>query len=213
MRPGCVHLLVRDGALSAIEAAGYFVDIGVPDSLEGARRDLLSVRTRPAAFLDRDGVINVDRGYTHRTQDLVFIDGAAQAIKTLNDAGYYTIVVSNQAGIARGYYSEAQAQAFNGALRDRLMDAGAHIDAIYFCPHHPDGVVPAFAHACACRKPQPGLLLQAAQEWPIDLKRSFLIGDMASDIEAARAFGISGHLHDGGSLDPTVRRALAHTAA
>ena len=201
--------LLKARRLYGLQAQGYFIDMGVPDSLAAAREGLVAARRRPAAFLDRDGVINVDHGYTHRVEDLVFIEGAATAIKALNAAGYYTIVVSNQGGIARGLYSVEQAQAFNQALRERLMDAGARLDAVYFCPHHPDGVVAPYATACTCRKPASGLLEQAERDWPTDKAGSFLIGDMPSDMEAAARFGIAGYRHTSGSLLATVERALA----
>jgi D-glycero-D-manno-heptose 1,7-bisphosphate phosphatase len=206
------HVLPRlaaAGALSGVEAGGYFVDMGVPESLAAARQDLDAVRRRPAAFLDRDGTLNLDRGYTHRVEDLQFVDGVLAAIAKLNRAGLYTVVVTNQGGIARGYYGWEQARSFNRALRARLMADGARIDAVYFCPHHPDGSVAELALDCRCRKPAPGLLEQAAREWPIDVTRSFLIGDMPSDVEAAHAFGIPGYRYEGGSLTAVVERALA----
>jgi D,D-heptose 1,7-bisphosphate phosphatase len=205
--------LLEAGTLYGIEAEGYFVDIGVPSSLETARHELARARRRPAAFLDRDGVITIDHGYTHRIEDLRFVPDAAQAIRALNVAGCYTIVVTNQAGVARGLYTEEQAQAFNKAMREQLMDQAARLDAIYYCPHHPDGSVPGYSRVCGCRKPAPGLLEQVARDWPVDTDRSFLIGNMPSDLEAARAFGIPGYLHEGGSLLLTVERALTAQAA
>jgi len=115
-------------------------------------------RTRPAAFLDRDGILNVDQGYTHKPQNLEMIPGAAAAVKLLNEAGYYVFVVTNQSGVARGYYSEAAVKIFNQHVQDALKAAGAHIDAFYYCPHHPNGVIKEFAIQCRCRKPAPGML-------------------------------------------------------
>ena len=201
--------LLKAGQLFGLQADGYFIDMGLPESLATARDELMEVRRRPAAFLDRDGVINIDHGYTHRIEDLVFVDGAATAIRALNAAGYYTIVVSNQAGIARGYYNETQARAFNDRMRAGLMADGARLDAVYFCPHHPLGTVERYAIDCACRKPAAGLLEHAARDWPIDAGRSFLIGDKATDIEAASRFGIPGYSHTGGNLAATVEHALA----
>lgn len=203
--------LVAEGRLWAHECDGYFIDIGIPDSLAEARETLERVRRRPVAFLDRDGVLNLDDGYTYRIEDLRLVEDAPAAVRRLNDAGYYTIVVSNQAGIARGYYSEEQARAFNQHLRERLMAEGARIDAVYFCPHHPGGTVADLAVACACRKPEPGMLERAAREWPIEREASFLIGDTASDLEAAHRFGIASFQHHGGSLLATVEAALAGT--
>ena len=147
---------------------------------------------RPAAFLDRDGVLNVDHGYAHRPDQLEWVAGAREAVRLLNDAGYYVIVVTNQAGVARGFYEEAAIHDFHAHMQEQLAQAGARIDAFYYCPHHAEGTVERFTGACACRKPLPGMLEQAAQEWPLDRARSFLIGDRDSDIAAAEAFNIRG---------------------
>jgi len=166
---------------------------------------------RPAAFLDRDGVLNVDRGYTFRSEDLKMIPTAAAAVRLLNDAGFYVFVVSNQSGVARGFYTEAAVDLFNTHIEDILKGEGAHIDAFYYCPHHPDGTIKELAIRCRCRKPAPGLLEQAARDWPIDLARSFLIGDKDDDLAAARAFHIRGVKFDtqAGSLVDLVRKELA----
>jgi D-glycero-D-manno-heptose 1,7-bisphosphate phosphatase len=184
-------LLARRG-LRGVPAEGYFIDIGIPESLAAARDELQERRRRPAAFLDRDGVLNEDAGYTHRPDQLVWMPGALDAVRSLNRAGYYVFVVTNQAGIARGYYDEGAVRRLHLHMQEQLIAHGAHIDAFYFCPHHPDGVVKELAVTCRCRKPGPGLLEQAAQDWPIDLDRSFLVGDKDSDMDAARAFGIDG---------------------
>jgi D-glycero-D-manno-heptose 1,7-bisphosphate phosphatase len=165
---------------------------------------------RPAAFLDRDGVINVDHGYVHRVEDLVWIAGAPEAIRRLNEAGYLVIVVTNQSGIGRGYYDEAAMEAVHAALRARLAAAGATVDAIYACPYHPQARVERFRHPDhPDRKPNPGLLLRAMREFAIDRERSFMIGDKDSDMEAARRAGVAGHLFEGGDLDAFVRTLLA----
>jgi D-glycero-D-manno-heptose 1,7-bisphosphate phosphatase len=155
---------------------------------------------RPAAFLDRDGVLNVDRGYLHKPMDLEWMPDAAAAVRRLNDLGWLVVVVTNQAGVARGYYDEAAVDALHAHMRAELRARGATIDAFYYCPHHPDGIVPHLAISCECRKPEPGMLLRAAREWPIDLSRSILIGDRDSDIEAARCAGVRGILFQGPSL-------------
>jgi D-glycero-D-manno-heptose 1,7-bisphosphate phosphatase len=167
--------------------------------------------TRPGAFLDRDGVLNVDRGYTFRPEDLVLIPTAAAAVRLLNEAGYYVLVVTNQAGVARGYYTEAAVKKFNAHMQDVLLAEGARIDAFYYCPHHPDGTVKELAIQCRCRKPQPGMLEQAARDWPIDRDRSFLIGDKDDDVATARAFHIHGvkfHAQTESLVD-LVRKQLA----
>src|SRR3974390_433275 len=147
---------------------------------------------RPAAFLDRDGVLNVDHGYAHRPEQLEWIKGAPEAVRLLNEAGYYVIVVTNQSGIARGYFEEEAVKSFHAHMKDSLAKHGAHIDAFYFCPHHPDGIVKPFAVHCRCRKPGTGMLEQAAREWPIDVHSSFLVGDKEEDMSAAAAFTVRG---------------------
>lgn len=166
---------------------------------------------RPVAFLDRDGVINVDHNYVHRVDQLEWIDGAAEAIKILNDAGYLVIVVTNQSGIARGFYDEVTLAKFHDHMRRHLADRGASIDALYYCPHHPDGTVAAFARRCDCRKPGSGMLEQASRDFSIDPAASFLIGDKDIDMEAAAAFGIRGWKFDASiqSLPDLVLRILA----
>ena len=169
---------------------------------------------RPAAFLDRDGVLNVDHGYVHRIDQLEWIPGAPEAVRILNKAGYLVIVVSNQSGVARGYFDEAAVKRFHAHMQDSLQAQGAHIDAFYYCPHYPEGTVKQFAVQCRCRKPSPGMLEQAAREWPIDLDRSFLIGDKDDDMATATAFNIRGIKFDSRaySLIDLVRAQLApHT--
>lgn len=139
---------------------------------------------RPAVFLDRDGTINVERNYLHRPADMELIAGVPEAIARLNAAGLLVVVVTNQAGIARGYYTEADMHALHAHLSALLAACGGRLDAIYFCPHHPE-----FTGACACRKPAAGMLLAAGRDHGIDMGRSWLIGDSAGDIGAGRAAG------------------------
>jgi len=170
---------------------------------------------RPAAFLDRDGVLNVDNGYVHRPEQLEWIVGAPEAVRLLNEAGYYVIVITNQSGVARGYFDEAAVRQFHAHMQDVLHGHGAHIDAFYYCPHHPEGTVKELAVRCSCRKPNPGMLEQAAREWPIDLGRSFFIGDKDGDMAAAAAFNIRGIKFNSmaNSFTDLVRRALAAQAS
>ena len=129
---------------------------------------------RPAAFLDRDGVLNLDHGYVHRPEQLEWVAGAPESVRLLNEAGYYVLVISNQSGVARGFFDEAAVKAFHAHMQNVLAGKGAHIDAFYFCPHHPEGTVKAFAMTCSCRKPRTGMLEQAARDWPIDLDSKLL---------------------------------------
>jgi D-glycero-D-manno-heptose 1,7-bisphosphate phosphatase len=143
-----------------------------------------------AAFLDRDGVINLDTGYVHRWDEFVFAPGAIAAMRDLQTAGFMLIVVTNQAGIARGYYSTQQFETLTAQMLGHLESEGVRITAVYHCPHHPAGSVPALSIDCDCRKPAPGMLLAAAREHGLSLANSILIGDKPSDIGAAQAAGI-----------------------
>ena len=141
-----------------------------------------------AVFLDRDGTINTEKDYLYRIDDFEFIQGAVEAIRLLNESGYMVIVVTNQSGIARGYYTEEDLSVLHRYIADQLSCAGAHVDDWYFCPHHPTGKG-VYAQQCSCRKPLPGMLHQAALRHGIDLERSFMIGDKSVDVEAAIAAG------------------------
>lgn len=147
-----------------------------------------SIKSR-AVFLDRDGTINVEKEYLHRPEDLELINGAAQAIARLNRAGFLVIVVTNQSGVARGYFTVADVNRLHQVMQEQLADDGAHIDAFYLCPHHPDKGLDQYRIACECRKGHPGMLLQAAAEWNIDLSGSFMVGDKQSDLLAGIAAG------------------------
>jgi D-glycero-D-manno-heptose 1,7-bisphosphate phosphatase len=166
---------------------------------------------RPAAFLDRDGVLNVDHGYVHRPEQLEWIAGAPESVRLLNKAGYYVLVITNQSGVARGFFDEAAVRSFHVHMQNVLAGKGAHIDAFYYCPHHPEGTVKAFTMACSCRKPRVGMLEQAAREWPIDIAKSFFIGDKDDDMAAAAAFKVRGIKFDSRlhSLPDLLRQELA----
>ena len=130
-----------EGRLHGSIYEGDFIDIGVPAALDAAQRDIPRMRRRPAAFLDRDGVLNVDHGYIHESSRFEWIPGAKAAVKRLNDAGYYTIIVTNQAGVAHGHYEEPAIQALHAWINSELRSVGAHIDAFYYCPYHPEGLI------------------------------------------------------------------------
>ena len=165
---------------------------------------------RPAAFLDRDGVLIVDCGYPHRPDQLVLIPGAAEAVKRLNDAGFVTVIVTNQSGVARGLFSEDTMHGFNALLVQRLAEDGARIDAVYACPFHAEAVDARYRHPDhPDRKPNPGMLLKAVAEHDLDPARSLMIGDQASDMEAARRAGVAGYRFEGGNLDHLVAAALS----
>ena len=142
---------------------------------------------RKAVFLDRDGTINEECGYLHRIEDCRFIEGVLTAVARLNDAGYLVVVVTNQSGIARGYYGAAELNELHRYMSEVLAAAGARVDAWYHCPHHPEH---SGADAdCNCRKPFPGMLLQAAADLDIDLAGSWMIGDKIADVDAGHAAG------------------------
>jgi D-glycero-D-manno-heptose 1,7-bisphosphate phosphatase len=167
--------------------------------------------SRPAAFLDRDGVLIVDCGYPHRPDQLVLIPGAAEAVKRLNDAGYVTVIVTNQSGVARGLFSEDTMHGFNALLVERLAQNGARIDAVYAAPHHAEAVDERYRHPDhPDRKPNPGMLLRAIAEHDLDPSRSLMIGDQPSDMEAARRAGVTGHrFPEGGDLYQFVAAILS----
>lgn len=142
-----------------------------------------------AVFLDRDGTINEEVGYLCEVDRLRFIPGVVRALTTLSQAGFKLIVVTNQAGVAKGYYSESAVQVMHAEIAKRLARQGAYIDAFYYCPHHPAATVEQYQLRCGCRKPMPGMILSAAEAYGIDLSQSYMIGDKLSDIEAGRQAG------------------------
>ena len=145
-----------------------------------------------AVFLDRDGVINVDHGYVSTWEQFEFLPGVPDALRALQDAGYLLIVVSNQSGIGRGYYCEADVESLNQAIAQHLgSTVGVTLSEFYHCPHHPTEAEGKFRRQCDCRKPAPGMIRQAVLDHGIDLKTSLLVGDKDSDIEAGRAAGVT----------------------
>jgi len=160
---------------------------------------------RRAAFLDRDGVINFDHGYVHRREDFEFIPGVLAACAQLHRLGFALVLVTNQAGIGRGLYAEADFRRLTDWMTEQFATAGAPLAGVYHCPHHPDAALGGFRRACSCRKPAPGMLLAAARELALDPGRSVLFGDKASDIEAAVAAGVPHRVllgTDGRALPP-----------
>ena len=145
-----------------------------------------------AVFLDRDGVINVDHGYVSTWERFEFLPGVPDALRALQDAGYLLVVVSNQSGIGRGYYCEADVESLNQAIARHLgSTVGVTLSEFYHCPHHPTEAEGEFRRQCDCRKPAPGMIRQAVLEHGVDLKTSLLVGDKDSDIEAGRAAGVA----------------------
>lgn len=144
---------------------------------------------RPAVFLDRDGTIIEDVGYLRELSQIDLLPWSPDAIRMLNEAGFAVVVITNQSGVARGYFDEAHVQATHAALDAALQAHAARIDAYYYCPHYPGSANPHYNVECDCRKPAPGLLRQAAHDLSIDLERSWMVGDFWRDVEAGLAAG------------------------
>jgi D-glycero-D-manno-heptose 1,7-bisphosphate phosphatase len=193
--------LAARGALRGTQGAGWFVDIGVPEDLDRARRELPAVLgRRRALMLDRDGVLNFDHGYVGTRARFAWIAGAQLAVRTACDAGWHVFVVTNQSGIARGNYNETELQVLHDWMAESLRACGGTIDDLRFCPHHEDGVVARYAVTCAWRKPAPGMLVDLIRCWDLDPARCLMVGDKATDLQAAQAAGVAGMLFPGGDL-------------
>lgn len=161
-----------------------------------------------SVFLDRDGVLNVDVDYLYKIEDLQWVKGAREALSYLHKKGYQLFVVTNQSGIARGYYTVEDMEKLHQYMQSQLQEYGVQIEKFYYCPHHKEGKVAEYAVDCICRKPKPGMLLQAMAEYAVDKEQSFLIGDSKRDVEAAQAAGIKGYLFTGGSLLDFVKNII-----
>lgn len=205
--------LAAAGAMSGTSYRGYFIDIGIPEDLARADVELKQRLTRPAVFFDRDGVLNHDSGYTYEASKLQWIEGARAAVKAVNDSGCFAFVVTNQSGVARGFYEERHVQALHRWMADELAAVGAHIDAFEYCPDHPDGTIARYRRVSDRRKPEPGMITDLLGRFPVQAEGSMLIGDKASDLDAAQAAGLKGHLFLGGNLETFVKQLLPQRPA
>ncbi|HXS06690.1 MAG TPA: HAD-IIIA family hydrolase [Rhizomicrobium sp.] len=205
--------LARAKKLGGEICDGAFIDIGITQDYERSADVLRTSLFRPAVFFDRDGVLNIDEGYTHRPDDLCWNMGAVAAVRAVNTAGWYVFVVTNQAGVAHGHYDETAVDRFHRRMDAQLAVQGAHIDEYVHCPFHPKAKLKAYRRDTHHRKPGPGMILDILEQWPVDASRSFLIGDRESDLQAAKAAGIASALYDGGDLHQLVARELAARTA
>jgi D-glycero-D-manno-heptose 1,7-bisphosphate phosphatase len=168
------------------------------------------IPTRPALFLDRDGVLNEDPGYVYRWEDFRWIEGAREAVAAFNAAGWWVFVVTNQSGVGRGFYTEADVHALHAQMSESLAEVGGRIDAYYYCPHHPDAADEAYRHPDPPdRKPNPGMLLRAMTDWPVEAALSLMVGDKDGDIEAGRRAGVRALKFKGGNLKAFLAREIA----
>ena len=187
---------------------GPFIDIGVPDDYARAPAWVAAHIARGAVIFDRDGVLNHDVGYAHLPEHIIWTQGAAKAVKAVNDAGLFAFVATNQAGVARGYYGEAEVHALHAWMNAALAAEGAHIDAFALSPFHPEGTVERFSRASECRKPAPGMLTDLLTRHPVAADRTVMIGDRPTDMAAADAAGVRGVLFKGGDLASVVEPLL-----
>lgn len=205
--------LARDDLLRGTESGGWFIDIGVPPDLERAQSELPRRLTRPALFLDRDGVCNIDHGWVGTRERFEWVPGAKAAIRLAHARGWHVFIVTNQSGVARGLYDEAAVQALHRWMLDEALQSGGTIDDMRYCPFHPEAAVPAYRRSSPWRKPAPGMILDLLRAWDLDPGRCALVGDQATDMAAAAAAGVAGHLFPGGDLAEFVRPILdAHGA-
>ena len=160
-------------------------------------------------LLDRDGVLNTDTGYLYQIKDVRWIPGSKEAVALLNRAGYRVVVVTNQSGVARGYFTEEDVKKLHVWMGEEIKKAGGEITSFYYCPHLPGALLQEYDRECECRKPKPGMVKRALQEQQVLPENAFLIGDNPRDVEAAKRAGVKGYLFTGGNLAEFVRRILA----
>lgn len=218
LRPDCsleadiLPALAAAGRLRGTLTEGYFRDIGVPEDFQRAQAEIPALLHRRAVFLDRDGVINHDHGYVGSRDRFDWIDGARAAIRYATETGWHVFIVTNQSGVARGHYDEAAVQDLLSWIGDQARLAGGTIDDTRYCPYHADAAIDAYRRAHPWRKPEPGMLLDLIRAWELLPSRCVMIGDQDTDMRAAAAAGVRGHLFPGGNLLEFVRPILDKAA-
>jgi len=196
------------GALRATRLHGWFVDIGVPEDLAHARRELAAVLDRPALFLDRDGVLNIDHGYVGSQDRWEWVTNAREAVAAATSHGWHVFIVTNQAGVARGLYGEPDVNALQTWVAGELRRSGGTIDDSRYCPYHTEGKIDAYRRESDWRKPAPGMLLDLMKVWDLNPARCLMVGDKDSDIKAGQAAGARTALFQGGDLLEFLRPLL-----
>lgn len=219
LRPDCsleadvLPAFAAAGSLRGTISEGYFRDIGVPEDFNRADDELRALRGRRALFLDRDGVVNVDHGHVGTRDRFEWIPGALDTIRHATASGWHVFIITNQSGVARGFYDEAAVNDLLDWIADEARRHRGTIDDARYCPFHPGAVVPAYRAISDWRKPAPGMLLDLIRAWELDPARCVMIGDQATDIEAAAAAGVAGHLFSGGNLLSFAQPILAKMSA
>ena len=201
--------LATAGSVRGTVGDGYFIDIGIPADLERAQTELPARLHRRALFLDRDGVINHDHGWVGEQERFDFIPGAIAAMRAAADSGWHVFVVTNQSGIARGKYDEAQFATLSAWMVDQIRAGGGNVDDLRYCPTHPDAPLETYRRTDPRRKPGPGMLQELIAAWQLDPVRCLLVGDQPTDLQAAAACGIPAHQFRGGDLADFTRTLLA----
>ena len=187
---------------------GYFRDIGVPVDLAAAQEELPARLNRKSLFLDRDGVLNVDHGWVGTRDRFEWMQGAREAVRAATAAGWHVFMVTNQSGVARGHYDEAAVIALHAWMTDEVLRVGGTIDDARYCPFHPEAVVAAYRGTSTWRKPAPGMLLDLMRAWQLSPEHCAMVGDNPTDMAAAAAAGMAGHLFPGGNLEQFVSQIL-----
>jgi D-glycero-D-manno-heptose 1,7-bisphosphate phosphatase len=205
--------LASQGLLEGRVGQGYFIDIGIPSDFHRAGTEIPHRLHRPALFLDRDGVVNVDHGWVGTRDRFEWIEGAREAMALATRAGWHLFIVTNQAGVARGLYSEAAIDELHSFIREEVRKLGGTVDDIRYCPHHPEGYIETYRIQCDCRKPAPGMIISLLRAWELDPSRCVLIGDKPTDLEAAQRAGVKGILFGGRDLYVQVNEVLTQRSS